>query len=219
MTRCHSAGGNIAVVVERHLRDDSKPPIRGLLLLYPLLQLVNYRLASYRAYLPYRLLSIFREDILTDVVNFYLNTSFSETDLFHNRHLSFDDIDTFYTKLRVNLSDDDRTHDGQFASTSSHPDTWRLFDVNVSPLLADDEVLRRSPPTLIVACTYDVLLSDTQLYYRRLQQLNVPDITYREYRIFHGVMAFLDHPVSFDEAFNMLYESAQFVVNRTRTEG
>ena len=204
--------------MERHLRDDGTPPISGLLLLYPLLQLVNYRLASYRTYLPYRLLSIFREDILTNVVNFYLNTSFAQTDLFDNRHLSLDDIETFHAKLHVSLSDEDKAHDRAFASTLSHPDTWQLFDVNVSPLLADDDILRRSPPTLIVACTYDVLLSDTQLYYRRLQQLNVPDVTYREYRIFHGVMPFLDPPVAFDEAFKMLYESAQFVVNRTRTK-
>ena len=210
-------GGNMAVVVERHLRRPDKPPIRGVLLLYPLLQLVNYRLASYRTYLPYRLLSILREDTLAQVANFYVNASFSEDELFNNRHLSLLDYNEFYSKLRLNASqvdiDDTRLH--QVLSETSHPDTRKLFDENVSPLLASDEILRNSPATFIVACTYDVLLSDARLYYQRLQRLNVDNVIYREYRIFHGVMTFVDFPVAFDEAFEIIHDSAQFVVNRT----
>jgi hypothetical protein len=97
-----SAGGNMAVVVERHLRHEQKSPIRGVLLLYPLLQLVNYRLPSYRTYLPYRILSLLREDILVQVANFYINTSFSHDELFNNRHLSYNDYKNFYSKIHGN---------------------------------------------------------------------------------------------------------------------
>jgi len=210
-------GGNMAVVVERHLRHEQKPVIRGVLLLYPLLQLVHFRLSSYRTYLPYRLLSLLREDLLVQVTNFYVNTSFSQDELFNNRHLSLNDYQNFYSKLNLKLSDNENddisTH--QSLSQSSHPDTWKLFNENVSPLLADDEILLNSPPTFIVACTYDVLLSDAQLYFQRLQQLNVKNVIYREYRIFHGVMTFVDFPVAFSEAFDIINDSAQFVVNRT----
>jgi acetyl esterase/lipase len=210
-------GGNMAVVVERHLRHEQKPVIRGVLLLYPLLQLVHFRLSSYRTYLPYRLLSLLREDLLVQVANFYVNTSFSQDELFNNRHLSLNDYHNFYSKLNLKLSDNENddisTH--QSLSQSSHPDTWKLFNENVSPLLADDEILLNSPPTFIVACTYDVLLSDAQLYFQRLQQLNVKNVIYREYRIFHGVMTFVDFPVAFSEAFDIINDSAQFVVNRT----
>jgi len=210
-------GGNMAVVVERHLRHEKKPVIRGVLLLYPLLQLVHFRLSSYRTYLPYRLLSLLREDMLVQVTNFYVNTSFSQDELFNNRHLSLNDYQNFYSKLNLKLSDNENddisTH--QSLSQSSHPDTWKLFNENVSPLLADDEILLNSPPTFIVACTYDVLLSDAQLYFQRLQQLNVKNVIYREYRIFHGVMTFVDFPVAFSEAFDIINDSAQFVVNRT----
>lgn len=207
----------MAVVVERHLRREGQPIVRGVLLLYPLLQLVHYRLVSYRTYLPFRLLSLLREDVLVQVANFYVNTSFSEEELFTNRHLSTDDYNRFYQKLNLSIADQ-RTYDlgsPPFLSRSSHPDTWKLFNENVSPLLADDEVIRRSPPTFIVACTYDVLLSDAQLYFMRLQRLNVPNVIYREYRIFHGVMTFVDFPVAFKEAFDIINDSAQFVVNRT----
>ena len=200
----------MAVVVERHLRHGGKSPIRGVLLLYPLLQLVNYRLPSYRAYLPYRLLSLLREDILVQVANFYLNTSFSPEELFSNRHLSFDDYRNFYAKVNMNLEEIDTD-----VSEFSHPETSKLFDENVSPLLADDAILRNSPATFIVACTYDVLQSDAQLYFQRLQKLNVKNLVYREYRIFHGVMTFVDFPVAFNEAFDIIHDSAQFVVNRT----
>jgi acetyl esterase/lipase len=204
----------MAAVVERHLRRDEKALIRGVLLLYPLLQLVNFRLASYRTYLPYRLLSLLREDMLVQVANFYVNTTFSKDDLFNNRHLSMNDYEKFYSKLNLKISNDD-INTRQFSSESSHPDTLKLFNEDVSPLLADDEVLRNSPPTFIVACTYDVLLSDAQLYFQRLQRLNVKNVIYREYRIFHGVMTFVDFPVAFKEAFDIINDSAQFVVNRT----
>lgn len=210
-------GGNMAVVVERHLRREQKPIIRGVLLLYPLLQLVNFCLSSYRTYLPYRILSLLREDTLVHVANFYVNTSFSEDELFHNRHLSLDDYKNFYSKVNLKISDkeNDDIHKNQLLSKSSHPDTWKLFNEHVSPLLADDEIIRNSPPTFIVACTYDILLSDAQLYFHRLQQLNVKNIIYREYRIFHGVMTFVDFPVAFNEAFDIINDSAQFAVNRT----
>jgi len=207
----------MAVVVERHLRREGKPIIRGVLLFYPLLQLVNYRLSSYRTYLSYRLLSLLREDTITEVTNFYINTSFSEDMLFNNRHLSLDDYNKFYSKLNLKIStkENDDINTYKILSESSHPDTWKLFDENVSPLLADDDILRNSPPTFIVACTYDVLLSDAQLYFHRLQELNVQNIVYREYPIFHGVMTFVDFPVAFNEAFDIINDSAQFVVNRT----
>ncbi|CAF0832623.1 unnamed protein product [Rotaria sp. Silwood1] len=211
-----SAGGGMAVVVERHLRREKKSIIRGVLLLYPLLQLVNFRLSSYRTYLPYRLLSLLREDILVQVANFYINTTFSHDELFNNRHLSLDDYKNFYSKINLkNLNKDDDMNTYDLLSKSSHPDTWKLFNENVSPLLADDEIFHNSPATFIVACTYDILLSDAQLYFKRLQQLNVTNIIYREYPIFHGVMTFVDFPVAFKEAFDIINDSAQFVVNRT----
>ncbi|CAF4058136.1 unnamed protein product, partial [Rotaria magnacalcarata] len=164
-----SAGGNIAVVVERKLRREQKPLIRGVLLLYPLLQLVNFRSPSYLRYLPYQILSVLREDILTQVTNFYVNALFTENELFNNQHLSSKDYNKFYSKLNLQISGEHQI------IGESHPDTWKLFDHNISPLLADDDILHNTPPTFIGACTYDVLLSDSQLYFQRLQKLNVKD--------------------------------------------
>ena len=208
-----SAGGNMAAVVERQLRDKGKPVINGVLLLYPLLQLVNFRLPSYRTYLPYRLLSLLREDMLAQVANFYINSTFSPDELFTNQHLSSNDYQKFYSKLNLNESINENEYN--HLSIRSHPDTDKLFNEHISPLLASDEIFENSPATFIVACTYDVLLSDARLYLQRLQRLNVKNVLYREYQIFHGVMTFVDFPVAFDEAFDIINDSAQFVVNRT----
>lgn len=202
-------GGNIAVVVERKLRQQQKPIIRGVVLLYPLLQFVNYRLPSYLMHLPNRILSLLREDVLTQVTNFYLNTSFTQDELFNHQILSADDYNYFYSK--VNLQNPNKEH----ISRKSHKDALKLFDENVSPLLADDQILSNSPSTFIGACTYDVLLSDSQIYFQRLQQLLVHDIVYKEYRIFHGAMTFVDFPVAFNEAFDIIHDCAQFIISRT----
>ena len=203
----------MAVVIERKLRRERAPKVRGVLLVYPLLQLAHFRLPSYRTYVPYQLLSLLREETLTQTVNFYLNTTFTEDELFNNRHLSLDDYEKFYSRVNVTMPEEFRLA-SSFPSTP-HPDTAKLFDASVSPLLAADEILLESPSTLIVACTYDVLQSDAQLYYHRLTNLRVKDVLYKEYPIFHGAMTFVDFPVAFTEAFQIVYETAQFVVNRT----
>jgi acetyl esterase/lipase len=146
--------------------------------------------------------------MLTEVTNFYLNTSFTHDELFNNRHLSTKDYNNFYSKLNLTISNE--TH----RIEESHPDTWKLFHEDISPLLADEEILFNTPPTFLGACTYDVLLSDAELYYQRLQKLDVKDIIYREYRIFHGAMTFVDFPVAINEAFEIIHDGAQFIINR-----
>lgn len=204
-------GGNLATVIERQLRNGTKPVIRGVALLCPLLQLVHFRLPSYSTYLPYEILSLLSEDLLTQMTNFYLNTSFTSDDLFNNRHLSSEDYQNFYSKLNLSLDND------LHQISQSHRDTEKLFDEKISPLLADENVFIDSPSTFLAACTYDVLLSDVQLFYQRLQTHQVKDVIYREYPVFHGAISFVDFPLVFDDAFEIMKDCAQFILNRTTT--
>ena len=55
VTRRVLLGGNLAVVIERQLRNATTPLIRGVALLCPLLQLVHFRLPSYSTYLSYHI--------------------------------------------------------------------------------------------------------------------------------------------------------------------
>ena len=159
-------GGNLALVVERHLRQEQRPPIWGALLLYPFLQMVHFRLPSHLTYLPYHLPSLLGGDTLPQMVNFHLNTSFTSEELLNNRHLSFDDYQSFYSKVNLTFLDQDQDTlcVENTVSKISHPETEKLFDINVSPLLADDELFLGTLPTLIVTCHYDVFLSNAQLW-------------------------------------------------------
>lgn len=204
-------GGNLAVVIERQLRNATSPLIRGVALLCPLLQMIHFRLPSYSTYLSYHILSLLSEDLLTQMTNFYLNTSFAKDDLLNNHHLSSEDYHNFYSKLNLSIGND--VH----RISQSHQDTEKLFDEKISPLLADEDRFIHSPSTFLAACTYDVLLSDAQLFYQRLQTLEVKDVIYREYPIFHGAISFVDFPLIFDEAFEILKDCAQFILNRTTT--
>lgn len=199
------------MVIERQLRNTTTPLIRGVALLCPLLQLAHFRLPSYSRYLSYHILSLLSEDLVTQMTNFYLNTSFTKDDLLDNHHLSSDDYQNFYSKLNLSIETD------LHRISQSHRDTRKLFDENISPLLADNDRFIHSPSTFLAACTYDVLLSDVELFYQRMQLLEAKDVTYREYPTFHGAISFVDFPLSFDEAFDILKDCAQFIRNRTTT--
>ena len=208
----NSLGAYLAVVVERQLRPLLRSQIRGVVLVYPFLQLVHFRLPSYMMYLKHRLLSMLHEHTLAEMINYYLNSTFDADQLLDNRHLSKNDFDSFNRKLNRSAGQNELN---TFTSTSfSHPSTEILFDINVSPLLADDSILLNSPSTLLVACKYDIFLSDVQLYHERLQNLRVNDIVYNEYSTFHGAISFVDFPFQFPEAFDIIRDSAKFIVDR-----
>ncbi|TNN59549.1 Arylacetamide deacetylase-like 4 [Liparis tanakae] len=62
----------------------------------------------------------------------------------------------------------------------------------VSPLLADDEVLRKTPPSFILTCEFDVLRDDGILYRKRLLELE-REVTWRHVADgFHGMINFFN---------------------------
>ncbi|XP_056292561.1 arylacetamide deacetylase-like 4 [Pseudoliparis swirei] len=62
----------------------------------------------------------------------------------------------------------------------------------VSPLLADDEVLRKTPPSFILTCEFDVLRDDGILYRKRLLDLE-REVTWRHVADgFHGMINFFN---------------------------
>ncbi|CAF1090911.1 unnamed protein product, partial [Didymodactylos carnosus] len=221
-----SAGANLAIIVERRLRNELFYPIRAEILLYPLMQLVNYMLPSYQKYLKYELLSVVTEDFLYQVPNYYLNTTFERSKLFKNQHLSKQDLNKFYSiinKQWLNQSDiNDRSYDSNkplsddyyITSTNEcHPDTSKLFHDDISPLLSSTNIISQTPSTFLVSCEYDVLLSDSLLYWKRLKDAHV-EVEYRHYYIFHGAMTFVDWPVTFTDAFEIIEDSAEFIRNK-----
>lgn len=64
------------------------------------------------------------------------------------------------------------------------------LESEVSPLLADDDVLQRTPPTFILTCEHDVLRDDGILYRKRLLDLG-RDVSWQHVTEgFHGMIRF-----------------------------
>lgn len=194
----------MTVVIERRLRQELSWSMRAVVLVYPFLQWVDFRLPSYRTFLPFRLLSLLEEKTLAKMMNFYLNTSFTGEQLMNNNHLSIDDYNLFHSKLNGSNLDENRIF--------SHPDTEKLFDVDVSPLLANRSILVDSPSTLIVACQYDIFLSDAQIYYEQLKQHSNNQVFYKEFQTFHGALSFIEFPISFPDSLEILDFTSRFIL-------
>jgi acetyl esterase len=65
-------------------------------------------------------------------------------------------------------------------------------DPRVSPLLADDELLVRSPPTLVLTAELDPLRDEGEAYGERLGALGIPATVKRYDGMFHGFLSFAD---------------------------
>ncbi|XP_048375167.1 arylacetamide deacetylase-like 4 [Sphaerodactylus townsendi] len=63
----------------------------------------------------------------------------------------------------------------------------------ISPLIAEDAVVRHLPRTCIVTCEYDVLRDDGLLYKKRLEDNGVPVTWYHVINGFHGIISFFDN--------------------------
>lgn len=70
-----------------------------------------------------------------------------------------------------------------------------LTDVRAAPLLAEQDVLRRTPKAYVMTCEFDVLRDDGLMYVRRLRDAGVA-VTSDHYEDgFHGCMAFAVPPM------------------------
>jgi acetyl esterase/lipase len=79
-----------------------------------------------------------------------------------------------------------------FSAVKNTKETDKVFDVEVSPGLVDDNELKNSPPTYIIACEFDQLKDENIIYAQRLKKANIPvEIAYYE-SCFHGCITFVE---------------------------
>ncbi|KAM5140378.1 uncharacterized protein ACMZJ9_014206 [Mantella aurantiaca] len=68
------------------------------------------------------------------------------------------------------------------------------FEPACSPLLAEDNVIRRLPKTYILTCEFDVIRDDGILYKKRLEDSGIPVSWHHVKDGFHGIVSFFHHP-------------------------
>lgn len=119
------------------------------------------------------------------------------------------------TDARCNTSSYDDHCDGPYLTRASME--WYIDhylsgeegsadDPRVSPLLADDAALAKSPPTYVVTVETDVLRDEGEAYAARLEAAGVPTTLRRYEGMFHGFFAL---PEQIDAGRDAVAEAAQ----------
>uniref|UniRef100_A0A8C5NX99 AADACL4 family member 1 n=1 Tax=Jaculus jaculus TaxID=51337 RepID=A0A8C5NX99_JACJA len=198
-----SLGGGLAVKITQDLLCMPElPQIRAQVLIYALLQLLNYQLPSHRMNQNVPFLT---RNFMMNCLCRYLDIDPSWQDTMLKGGFIAPET---WKKYRKWLSSDNipqkfknKTQEPEFPSSfneSAHLETICLLDDLVSPLLVDDEVIARLPEAFLVSCENDVLRDDTLLYKKRLEDQGVPVTWYHVEDGFHGCILFCDKkPFSF----------------------
>ncbi|KAG9352870.1 hypothetical protein JZ751_017446, partial [Albula glossodonta] len=192
-----SAGGNLAAALCQRLAkgtDDNLSSPCAQVLIYPILQMADFSLPSYQQ--NHAVPILFRGRAAFYYLQ-YLNGDMSVCqDVLEGNHVP-EELRMQYRKWlspellppeckargykQVELS----PHDGEVYHIIR-----RGLDPEVSPLLGEDDVIRRTPPAFILTCEYDVLRDDGILYQKRLEDLGVAVSRHHVPDGFHGIINF-----------------------------
>ncbi|KAL1776260.1 arylacetamide deacetylase-like 4 [Sigmodon hispidus] len=188
--------GAAAIISQLLLGRQDLPQIRAQVLIYPILQAINFQLPSYQQNQNDPFLS--RKFLMTCVCK-YLAIDLSLIDAMLKGNVIPPE---YWKKYKKWLSSDNIPQ--RFKSQGSQPEfpglfnetayleTNNIFDVEVSPLLSDDKIVAQLPEAFLVSCEYDVLRDDTLLYKKRLEDQGIPVTWYHVEDGFHGCILLFD---------------------------
>ncbi|KAM3878096.1 arylacetamide deacetylase-like 4 [Diretmus argenteus] len=195
-----SVGANLAAALCQRLakREDRHLPFPcAQVLIYPSLQMADFNLPSYQQ--NHAVPMLFRGQVAFYFLQ-YLNGDVSVCqDLLEGNHVPTE-LKPRYQEwlspsnlppeflIRGYCEQPAPQYDGEVYHTIKAG-----LDPEVSPLLADDDVIQKTPPTFILTCEYDVLRDEGILYRKRLLDLGV-DVTWQHVMDgFHGIINFVNH--------------------------
>lgn len=172
-------------------------------LIYPVLQLLDFNTASYQQNWG---IPILYRDLMARYWLEYLGADGSLLDtILLNNHTALDDSQANPHRSKVNwtsmIPEHMRKHYRaifpQTGSPSVLQDVPAMLDPRAAPLLAEQEVLKTVPPAYIMTCEHDVLRDDGMMYIRRLELAGV-SVMHRHYDdCFHGCVSFAFWPLYF----------------------
>ncbi|KAL7843406.1 hypothetical protein AOLI_G00249180 [Acnodon oligacanthus] len=193
-----SAGGNLTAALSQRLAKKQAghlPSPLALVLIYPALQMADFNLPSYQQNHAVPLL--FRARTIFYYLQ-YLNGDMSVSqDVLAGRHIPAE-LKQHYKKWLdpAHLPPEfrERSDPKPKVATDHDGEVYHIIKDGLqpefSPLLAEDDILRLTPPTFILTCEYDVLRDDGILFQKRLKDLGV-DVTWHHVPDgFHGIFNF-----------------------------
>ncbi|KFQ86809.1 Arylacetamide deacetylase-like 4, partial [Phoenicopterus ruber ruber] len=211
-----SVGGTFAATICQELinRRDI-PKIRAQVLIYPFLQALNFNLPSYQKNAFIAFLS--RERTVHFILKYLKKDCSMKEAILAGSHVP----ESMNLKSRKWINPDLIPEIFKLGykpplPTSFlpqvHEETKELFETRLSPLLAEDAVVRHLPDTCIITCEYDVLRDDGLLYKKRLEDNNVKVTWYHVEEGFHCALAFFGYGIfSFPSSSKMVNNTVNFI--------
>ncbi|KAJ8270356.1 hypothetical protein GJAV_G00113470 [Gymnothorax javanicus] len=204
-----SAGGNLAAAVAQQVALDSSIFVKFKVqsLVYPVLQALDFNTPSYQQNQNMPVLS------RSFMAWFWLEYLKADHSLIHslilNNHTALDvkQVNQFRSKvswptlLSAQFTEGHRPVLPDHGTPQIVEKVPGLLDVRAAPLLADQEVLSRTPQAYILTCEHDVLRDDGLMYAQRLMKAGVV-VTSDYYEDgFHGCMTISSELISFSSHF------------------
>nr|XP_016853946.1 PREDICTED: arylacetamide deacetylase-like 3 isoform X2 [Anolis carolinensis] len=192
-----SSGGTFAAAVCQHLATKKDlPKLRAQILIYPFLQAVDFNLPSYQQ--NHSIPVLFKKRAIQLGVT-YLTGRLAKVDgLMKNAHVPQDLLAKYKKWVSADHIPDEFKARG-YVPLEPVPFCEELYELYkegfqpmFSPLLAEDDVVRRLPETFLLTCEYDVVRDDGLLYKKRLEDNGVPVTWHHVKDGFHGMMFLID---------------------------
>ncbi|XP_055364684.1 arylacetamide deacetylase-like 4 isoform X2 [Betta splendens] len=191
------AGANLAAALCQRLaraEDGHLPSPRAQILLYPALQMADFNLPSYQQ--NHAVPILFRGRMAFYFLQYLSGDVSLCQDVLEGNHVPTELRPRYKQCLCPSNLPSECLARGfrerprpEFDGEAYHAVRAGL-EAEVSPLLAADAAIQRSPPTFILTCEYDVLRDEGLLYRKRLLDLNV-DVTWQHVPDgVHGVLNF-----------------------------
>ncbi|XP_066228110.1 arylacetamide deacetylase-like 3 [Saccopteryx leptura] len=212
-----SVGGGVAMAMSQILLDRTDlPKIRAQILIYPVLQCMDFQLPSYQQNKNAPMLT---ENFAFRCLFYYLGINPSwKSAIRRGAHLPAE-LWEKYGKWMGSENIPERFKKRGYCQEPRAPlnegaylETNLILDLMNSPLIAEDEVMSRLPEACIVSCEYDFLRDNSLLCKKRLEDLGVPVTWHHMEDGFHGVLTTLHMGCAhFPCATRILNVAVQFV--------
>ena len=190
-----SAGGNLALsvtleIIKMHEKDESIYLPKMLALVYPVVQMVNFQLPSYKAYFNHTVCSEMVPKAWLSYLGFHDNLELASV-MMNNAHIDYDDDEKQFQAECVDASLIPSEY--TIANIEEYPEPypyssieveleWKnkikkmAFDPRIAPLMSSDEVLSKLMRTHIMISNYDQLRDEGLILAKRLEKIGV-DVT------------------------------------------
>nr|XP_020015655.1 arylacetamide deacetylase-like 4 [Castor canadensis] len=189
-------GGAVAFITQALVGRQDLPQIRAQVLIYPIVQVINFQLPSM---VQNQNAPFLNRDFLVTCVCKYLSIDLSWKDAMLKGTFIPADV---WKRYRKWLSSDNipkrfrsKDHEPEFPgpfNEAAYLETKHTLDVRNSPLIADDEVIAQLPEAFVVSCEGDTLRDDALLYKKRLEDHGIPVTWYHVEDGFHGCIVLFD---------------------------